>query len=52
MYNRGVLIGIAGLFAGICAAQCVDWKTVPKAMLVVIVAVVVSAIVWALTRKG
>jgi hypothetical protein len=45
-----LLITAAALSGTIMAVRCVDWKTVPKAVLTVIV-IVVPAAVWALTRS-
>ena len=48
--NRGVIIGISGFFAGGFVASIVSWSPLPKAVLVGVVAGLVSTLVWAFLR--
>ena len=48
--GRGVFIGMSGFFAGALVASVVSWSPLPKAALVVVVAVLVSTTAWAVTR--
>ena len=50
MNNKGLIVGMSGFFAGGIAAACVDWDTLPKAGLVMGVAMSVSLVVLALVR--
>ena len=48
--GRGVFIGMSGFFAGALVASLVSWSPLPKAALVVVVAVLASTTAWAVTR--
>jgi hypothetical protein len=48
--GRGAVIGMSGFFAGAAAASVVSWSPLPKAALVVVVAVLVSTTAWLVSR--
>ncbi len=50
--GRSILAGISGFFAGALVASMVPWSPLPKSILAVIVAVLISTLFWAVLRPG